>query len=101
MDQDLALAQLRALAKVRGALRIVTAEIRPDLRVSAKDRAAGLKKGLDDDLLKRVDTFVLHDVVGLDGPDERGRLRARSAEGDWTLGYPADLLARLTEHQRG
>jgi hypothetical protein len=38
--------------------------------------------------------------VKIDDPDERGRVRAWSAEGDWCLGYPVDLLPRLQEAGR-
>ena len=79
-----AVAQIEALAKVPGALQIITVE--------------EAKKGDPDP--KAVAHWVCHDVVEIEGPDDRGRYTAHSAEGDWTYGYPADLLARLTEAGR-
>lgn len=41
--------------------------------------------------------FVCLDVVRLDGPDDKGRYTALAADGSYCQGYPANLLAKLTE----
>lgn len=103
MDDEMAIAQLTALAGVPGALRIITSEILPRLRVDRKDARSPIhpeQLQADPDILKRVSSHVCHDVVKVSGPDERGLMRADSAEGDVTIGRPAALLARLTEASR-
>lgn len=87
MPEDTTLAELKALVAVPGALKIITSEI---------DKKAG--KNPD---LTRPSSFVLHDVVSLEGPDPRGRYVAYSKEGDWTSGYPGALLSRLRQWRNG
>ncbi len=43
--------------------------------------------------------FVIHAVTHLEDTPE-GLVAAHTADGDWCLGYPADLLRRLTEWNR-
>jgi hypothetical protein len=93
-----ALTDLRKLLKQPGHLKIITNEVRPSLRVAQKDPRSPAKDGVD---LTTPASFVCHDVVDLEGPDDKGRYLARSAEGDWTLGYPTALLARLQQWQEG
>lgn len=102
-DQDLAIAQLRALAKIGGALKVVTHEIQPHLRADRRDpRSHVADRALDEDplVLRNPRNMVCHDVAKLEGPDDEGMVTVRTAEGDWARGRPWDLLARLTEHQR-
>jgi hypothetical protein len=96
--QELAEAQLKALVKVPGALRIITAEVHPDHREDRDDPRSRAKEGVN---LAHHSAFVVHDVVTLDGPDAQGRWTASSAEGDWTRGLADALLSRLTEAGRG
>jgi hypothetical protein len=43
-------------------------------------------------------TFVCHDVVSIEpDPAGSGKMIARSAEGDWCMGYPTSLSKRLRE----
>lgn len=79
----LALEELQALLNTPGELKIITNEPRTDL-----------KRGLD---TRSASAYVCHDVVALDGPNDQGRYVAHSAEGDWTMGYPAALLSRLQQ----
>jgi hypothetical protein len=81
-ERELAIAQLEALARVPGALRIITNQPDP----------AGT--GQDD-----VDPahWIMHDVVRLEGPNHRGQYTAHSLEGDWCQGQPEALLARLQQ----
>jgi hypothetical protein len=80
---DTTVAELEALAAIPGALKIITAE-------------PMVEDDPDADLTSP-SSFVCHDVVEIEGPDARGRYIAHSAEGDWTTGYPAALLARLRQ----
>lgn len=100
MTNEQAVAQLEALVDVPGSLRVITNEVRPDLREDPDAAGSPIRADVlesDPHTLKRPSTFVIHDVVRLEGPDARGRMIAHTAEGDWTLGYPVDLLARLLE----
>lgn len=82
-DAQAALAELRALAKIKGRLKIITNE-RADKRATAD--------------LSKPSSFVLHDVVRVEpSPSKAGTYQAFSAEGDWTWGYPAALVRRLSE----
>lgn len=103
MDEKQALAQLVALSKVEGALKIIRWQLRDgnhdgDPRVPAD--------GVD---VKRVDVWEWADVVEISKPDERGRVTAYSApyqapDGrttrDYTQGHPSAVLAKLQEWQR-
>lgn len=66
---------LRRALREPGALRIITSVLDPNGRP------------------------VLHNVVDIE-PSSHGQLVATSAEGDWTSGYPEELLARLTEYRK-
>jgi hypothetical protein len=104
VNEQLAAATLTALAQVPGALKVITNEVLPSLRKDEADPRSPIRAdvlAVYPDALRRVSTFVLHDVVEITGPDERGRYRARTAEGDWTEGHPAALLRRLQEWQAG
>lgn len=97
VDQELAVAQLKALAKVPGSLKVITAMVRPDLRADADDPRSPLAPKHDPELLKRPETMVLHDVVKIEGPDEHGHVTAHTAEGDYTQGQAVAVLKRLQE----
>lgn len=99
-DDELALAELVALVQVPGALRIITNEVRPDLRQDPDDPNSKLPEDADPDLLLRPDTFVQHHVTRLEVRAHLGAVRAHSAEGDWTEGRPAAVLRRLREWRR-
>lgn len=95
MDRKQAIWTLKELVKTPGALRIITAEC-----VSKKcTEGPTSPTGHDTDLFKPKDPrhFIIHNVVSLDGPNQRGQFKAHSAEGDWTQGQPEALLARLLE----
>jgi hypothetical protein len=87
MDEELAIKQLKVLVKTSGSLKIITNEPRTDKEANAD--------------LRSVNHWVLHDVIIIDGPDDRGRMTAHSKEGDWCMGFPIPLLRRLTEWQSG
>jgi hypothetical protein len=94
MDEQI----LQQLVGVKGALKVITAEIRMDLRADPTDPRSGPKPGIDwDSLRTRHDSFVIHDVTRLVGPDAEGIYRAHTAEGDWCVGTPSALLSRLQE----
>lgn len=96
-DNERAIASLEALAKIPGALRVITNEVRPELREDRKEARSAAKEDVD---LRDHATFVIHDVVAIEGPNEKGCYTATTAEGDWCMGYPVDLLNRLTEASR-
>lgn len=111
MEEDQDLKELKALAKVPGALKIITAEhacgipavrgegmpTRPtDIRACEKfseDRADAQGRPID---LKHPQHFVLHEVTSIEELDN-AKIRARSAEGDWTEGKAGAVLKRLRE----
>jgi hypothetical protein len=37
------------------------------------------------------------DIIGIEGPDHKGRVLAYTADGDWCAGKPVDVLARLMQ----
>jgi hypothetical protein len=97
MDQDkVAMQELEALAKVPGALRIITSEVRPEFREDRKDARSAAKA---DAVLTDPATFVLKDVERIEVIAHRGTVRAYSKDGDWTEGRPAAVLKRLREHR--
>jgi hypothetical protein len=99
MDQDkVAMQELEALAKVPGALRIITSEVRPEFREDKKDARSAAKA---DAVLTDPATFVLKDVERIEVIEHRGTVRAYSKDGDWTEGRPAAVLKRLREHRGG
>lgn len=83
-EQEQAAAELAALAKVKGALKIITSAPAP----------TNLRAGLP---TSSPHYFVQHDVVRIVPIEQRGTLRAYSAEGDWCEAQPAVLLTRLRE----
>ena len=95
MDRKQAIWTLQELVKKSGALRIITAECVSKACTGSPTSPAGHDVGL----FKLADPrhFVIHDVVSLDSPNHRGQVKAHSAEGDWTLGQPEAVLARLLE----
>lgn len=98
---DLAVAQLNALVVIPGALRIITSEIKPELRQDPDDIRSRVREDAeaeDPDILKRVHTYVLHNVVRIEEPeDDRLIYSAWSDEGDSCAGRPEALLTRLQE----
>ena len=92
MDNETALEILKVLVDKGGHLKIVTSE-----RSNVPDEELAPRNG---NPLADPRAWVIHDVVKLEGPDDRGRMVAYSAEGDATIGYPAALLKRLTEGAR-
>jgi hypothetical protein len=87
-----AVQQLQALVEVPGALQIITNE---------HAHANGKNPSPEDceraeATLDQPAHFVCHDVVEIE--DAGGGLyRAKTAEGDWTVGKPSDLLRRLQQ----
>lgn len=107
MDRDLAIAQLEALTKIPGGLKVITNEVRPDLRADATDPNSPLREAVVDgvDLARRPDSYVLHDVTRIElaggAPGEGGQYVAYTAEGDYCQGQPEALLVRLQEWRTG
>lgn len=106
MDRELAIAQLKALVTVPGALKIITAMIAPEYRVDKKDAASPAVPGTN---LNDPSSFVLHDVARIEGPNHRGQYTAYSEEyetergtvgADECTGQPEALLKRLQDWQR-
>jgi hypothetical protein len=100
MDEQEALAILSAMIAIPGALKIITNEVRPELRQDPEDPSSPVREDVeaaDPNILKKVSTFVLHNGVALEGPNHKGQVAVHSAEGDWTMGQPSAVLARLTE----
>lgn len=95
MDEQ-AMAEMTMLMQVPGALRIITNEVRPDLRQDPGDPHSPIRGG-EEGLLLRPDTFVIHEVTRIEAIPHRGCVRAYSAEGDWTEGRPESVLRRLRE----
>lgn len=93
------------LTATPGFLKVITNEIRSDLRVDSADARSAIRQdALDGDanLLRRPDTYVIHDVVALEPhPVMENMFRAITAEGDFVDGSPKALYDRLTEYQRG
>ena len=85
-----AIKELKALAKKRGALRIITNEC-----ASKSCNASGHDEGRYTPRDPR--HFKIHDVVRLEGPNHHDQFRAYSKEGDWCQGQPEALLPRLLE----
>lgn len=90
--------EMEALVKIPGALKIITNEVRPELRVERGNPRAPAKDGVD---LRDPRSFVVHDVVRIEPyPPKPGAWAAISEQGDITIGYPMDLLNRLREAPR-
>lgn len=92
MAESTAVDQLNALVQIPGALKVITNE---------HDHANGLHPTPEDcaaveTTLDQPAHFVCHDVITVE--DTGGGLyRALTDEGDWTVGYPDDLLKRLQQ----
>lgn len=97
-EREQALAELKALLRVPGALRIITNHPAPE-----GDRPEGATPYTPG-------YFVMHPVERLEGPDAKGQYRAYSAEYDLsemgrregrgrdvTVGYPEALIRRLQQ----
>lgn len=104
MDRDLAIAQLEALLKVPGSLKVITNEVQPRLRADRKDaRSAFDAEALsaDPDLATKPGSFVQHAVTRIEpapgAAGENGQHVAYTDEGDYCQGQPEALLVRLQE----
>lgn len=83
-----AIQQLNALVQVQGALQVITNQH------AHEGECSSIEATLDQPA-----HFVCHDVTEIE--DVGGGLyRAKTAEGDWTVGNPDDLLRRLQEAGR-
>ena len=102
-DNDKSLEELQALLKIPGARRVITNAhaCGPD----GQDGASYIPR-TEEELadceahelpLTHPHHFVCHDVVRLEGPNEKGQVTAYTAEGDWCSGQPDALLRRLRE----
>lgn len=83
--QRSAMDQLKALANVPGALKVIT--INPDPKAPPVGP-------------QHPHFFVAHDVVKIEGPDHNGNLWAHTKEGDFCKGNALALIERLTQHGR-
>lgn len=103
-DQGTALARLRKLLEV-GELRFITNMHACGI---ANGRGKAGPAGDEEDAtcanfehpMTDPRHFEIHDVTSLDGPDDKGYVRAYTAEGDICRGFPAAVLKRLTEPNR-
>jgi hypothetical protein len=93
-DEDTTVAELQALIQIPGALRVITNEVQPELRVDKDDPRSPANEGVD---LRDPAVFVQHHVTNVEGPDARGRYIATSDEGSYVTGYPNALLSRLRQ----
>lgn len=85
MAEDSSVQQLQALAAIPGALRVITNEHAHQGECDTSEFS-----------LEDPKHFVIHDVTQVE-ESGGGLWQARTAEGDWTVGYPADLLRRLQQ----
>jgi hypothetical protein len=104
MDRNLAIAQLEALLKVPGSLKVITNEVQPRLRADRKDARSPFDAealSADPDLPKKPGSFVLHAVTRIEPASgvagENGQYVAYTDEGDDCRGQPEALLVRLQE----
>lgn len=98
MDRDVAIAQLEALVKVPGALKIITNVHRCQKAMHPRLKGFSAKKcdAFKPDV-RHPGHFVVHDVIRIEGPNAQGQYTAFSAEGDYCIGQPEALLKRLQE----
>ena len=97
-DEDTTVAELNALMQIPGALRIITNEVKPELRQDRDDPRSLPSDGTD---LRDPNVFVQQHVTEVEGPDDKGRYLARSEDGAWVTGYPDALLSRLRQWRSG
>lgn len=96
-EREQAVAELKALVRVPGALKIITEHPRP----------AAEREGLT---MANPGYYVLHDVERIEGPDAKGQYRALSEEYDYAemgvregkgrdacVAYPEVLIRRLQQ----
>jgi len=80
-----AVQQLEALVAIPGALQVITNEHAHSGDCSSADTTPDLPAH-----------FVCHNVTEIEDAGG-GLFRAKTAEGDWTIGNPEDLLRRLQQ----
>jgi len=94
-----ALKELLALLAVPGALRDITSE--HACGAGTHEGAPGFDKEVCDAFEHKLNDplhFVIHDVVRIEGPDEKGRVKSFTADDvDWRYGYPEDVLGALRQ----
>lgn len=97
------LAELRALVQVPGALRVITSEHQCCGGVDGYVGGAPPAETCAAFAVPLTDPghFVVQPVVRLEGPDERGRMTAYTANGDYCTGRPAAVLSRLRQWRGG
>lgn len=130
-EQEQALAELKALLKIPGALMHITDELIDDLKDhdalpaehrDADTRAASIARArlpLRPDIdpgpdvidtadpsaripiLNRPSSFVRLPIIRIEGPDEKGYIKAFAEDGSWRRGKPAAVLKRLREGREG
>jgi hypothetical protein len=92
-----------ALTATPGFLKVITDEVKPELRQDAAVARSPIRQDVvdaDANVLRKADTFVLHNVVAIDPhPTREGVFRASTAEGDFCDGRPKALWDRLTVYQ--
>lgn len=102
-DKDTSIEELRALVKIPGALRFITAAhaCGPDGQDGASytPKTEAELEACEAFEFPQTDWrhFVIHDIVSLEGPNHRGVMIGHTAEGDWCQGRPYALLRRLRE----
>jgi hypothetical protein len=102
-DKDKSVEELKALVKIPGSLRVITARHACDPKYATGPQY----KPKTDEELAACEAFefpqtdwrhqVIHEVVSLEEPDHNGRMKAHTAEGDVCVGRPNELLKRLRE----
>lgn len=98
LDHEMALDVLNALLKKKG-LRLITSE---HAHKGSCEKFTEFVVGANGEEKQPISVddarhYVHHAVTKLTKPDARGRIEASTAEGDVMYGYPAAVLARLTE----
>jgi len=93
----IALRELEALARVPGALKIITNEHACGVHLMPRDPADLALCAQCPYPVTDPRHFVLHDVTSLIPREDKGRVRACSAEGDYTEGKPEHVLSRLRQ----
>jgi len=102
-DKDTSVEELQALLKIPGALRFITAAhaCGPEGQDGASYEPKTEEELAACEAFEFPQTdwrhFVIHDIVSLEGPNDKGTMVAHTAEGDWCMGLPNALLRRLRE----